>query len=106
MRNITVPTGAQAGDSGDFENSIVRSAVRRAIVRVSAESGIDDILKRGFSEGAAAERENSLESRIRQLAQRTLDEVGGGQGVGTKAKPWGMVVAAGGAPVAAEARRS
>lgn len=58
------------------EQALVRAAVERAAVSVAASITIDDLLKPGGTAGAGAE--NSIESRIRQIAQRTLDEAGSG----------------------------
>lgn len=82
VRGLTVKSGTQSGADGDFEKALVRAAVRRAVVRVAAESEIDDILKRGSSDGSGGRRENSMESRIRKIAQNTLNVAAGSEGVG------------------------
>lgn len=58
------------------EQGVVRAAVKRAAVQVSATVGIDDLLKPGGASGD--QRENSVESRIRQTAQAALDQMGVG----------------------------
>lgn len=63
----------------DHETSTVRAAVERATVHIAAGVLIDDLLKRALSESPAGEgRENSLESRIRDEAQRMLDTMESG----------------------------
>lgn len=59
----------------EFEGPIVRAAVRRAAVHVAASVPIDDLLKPGSGSGGG---ENGVESRIRRLAQETLDAIGSG----------------------------
>lgn len=62
--------------SGDeFEGPMVRAAVERAAVHVAASVSIDDLLKPGAGSGAG---ENGVESRIRRMAQETLDAIGSG----------------------------
>lgn len=58
------------------EQGLVRAAVKRAAVQVAATVGIDDLLKPGGASGD--QRENSVESRIRQSAQNALDQTGVG----------------------------
>lgn len=82
VRGLTVKSGTQSGSDDDFELALVRAAVRRAVVRIAAESEIDDILKRGSSDGSDGRRENSMESRIRKVAQETLNVAAGSKGVG------------------------
>lgn len=60
----------------EFEGPLVRAAVQRAAVQVAASSTIDDLLKPGAGTGGGGE--NSVESRIRSLAQQTLDRVASG----------------------------
>lgn len=51
------------------ERRIIHSAVRRAVVNVMAETTIDDLLKNSGE---------SISSRVRELAQRTLDDIESG----------------------------
>jgi len=82
VRNLKVAAGSSASDRSDIERVLVRSAVERAAIRVIAEVPIDDLLKRGLSEKTQGGRENSLELRVRTLAQQTLDESVGEGGAG------------------------
>ncbi|MBL8747115.1 MAG: hypothetical protein JNK58_12265 [Phycisphaerae bacterium] len=59
----------------EFEGPIVRAAVERGAVHVASSVPIDDLLKPGSGTGAG---ENGVESRIRRLAQETLDAMGSG----------------------------
>ncbi|RMH12049.1 MAG: hypothetical protein D6695_07820 [Planctomycetota bacterium] len=52
----------------DAEKAIVTAVVQRGIVRVVAETSIDNLLKAGESE------DGTISSRIKEIAQRTLDE--------------------------------
>lgn len=60
----------------EFEGPIVRAAVQRAAVLVAASVTIDDLLKPGA--GTSGGGENSVESRIKRLAQETLDQIESG----------------------------
>lgn len=55
------------------EVGLVRAMVKRAAVQVAATVTVDDLLKPGAASGD--QRENSVESRIRLLAQNALDEL-------------------------------
>lgn len=55
----------------------VRAAVERGAVRVVAGIPIDDFLKQSSLEGAVA-GEAAIESRVRLIAQETLDQIGAG----------------------------
>lgn len=71
------PADFVANISGEeFEGPIVRAAVQRAAVQVAASVTIDELLKPGAAGIGAGE--NSVESRIRRLAQEMLDQIGSG----------------------------
>lgn len=59
----------------EFETPIVRAAVERAAVHVAASVVIDEFLKPG---AGSAGSENSVESRVRRIAQEMLDKMGSG----------------------------
>jgi len=82
VRSIKVAEGSSIDDESDFARAIVRAAVQRAAVHVVAEVPIDDLLKRGSGAATDRRREDTLESRIRSLAQAKLDEIGGSNGSG------------------------
>ena len=56
---------------------MVKAAVERGVVRVVAELSIDDFLKQAGVEGAVT-GEAAIESRVRLIAQDTLDRIGAG----------------------------
>lgn len=58
----------------EFETPLVQASVQRAAVHVAASVTIDELLK----PGAGAGGENSVESRVRALAQQLLDQVHSG----------------------------
>ncbi len=76
VRTFKVAEGSSINDPSDFSRAIVRSCVERAAVHVVAEVPIDDLLKRGSGASAQGGREDTLESRIRRLAQERLDSIG------------------------------
>lgn len=59
----------------EFETPVVRAAVERAAVHVASSVSIDDLLKPGAGTGGG---ENGVESRVRRMAQETLDAIGSG----------------------------
>lgn len=61
------------------EQRIVRAAVERGVVRAVAEIEIDSLLKQvASSEEGASGSTGALSSRVRSIAQETLDQIGSG----------------------------
>lgn len=65
----------------DDEAAIVQSAIHSAIVQTVAEVSIDDLLRRGASandeSSSASARTSLIEERIRRIAQKNLNRIGG-----------------------------
>lgn len=63
----------------DHENALVKAVVQRAAVQVAASVVIDELLKPSApSQDGQSRRENSVETRVREIAQSALDDLGAG----------------------------
>jgi len=63
----------------DHEIPLIKGAIQRAAVQVAASVTIDEMLKPSApAQDGQARRENTVETRVREIAQRAIDEVGAG----------------------------